>query len=372
MRICVQKLRRTLRRIGSSREAPASFRVHIGHSFWGAGNVGDDFMLAGFLQEIVRLNQKLHFTCCVFDNLEELRQRYPEIEWREYTIAARWNAIESANSWLGLGGTPFQSDSGCFFERHLEQEWSMCRAIGIPMDFLGIGVEHAVVLNRPGFRRVFESVRRCWARDELSASWLNSVVSGRTTSAADLANILFSKLCAERPAMPVSRAVGYLLNFEKLTGSETDALPALLKALPADENFWLVQDQRLLPGMERYWWNRLPEPVRDNLRIVELGFDGADIVPAEMPGTVVSSRYHGALLAAWRGSRVVIVARSGKLTGLARQLGVQSVDFVHDIQGIVSGVSVNTPVPPEKLDALAKMASESVREWLTLARSWPA
>ena len=245
----------------------------------------------------------------------------------------------------------------------------MCRAIGLPMDFLGIGVEHAAVMNRPRFRRLFQSVRHCWARDELTASWLERVAEGRTTSAADLANILFVEQCPEREVTPESRGIGYLLNFENLTESVPDLLPALLEALPGEELFWLVQDRRLLPGMERYWWDRLPDSVRSTLRVVELGQDGATIVPTEMPGTVISSRYHGALLAAWSGSRVMIIARSGKMTGLAQQVGLPAVSSLHDIGGIVSGVAACTPAPRERLRVLAEMAAKSVEEWLAKARS---
>ena len=373
LRICVLAMRRRLsrrhRHVRSPRAAWAPLRVHIGHCFWGAGNAGDDFMLAGFLREIRRLARPVHFTCSVPENHAGLRLRYPEIQWLEYTISARWNAMASAECWLGLGGTPFQCDSGPFFERHLEQEWAICQAIGLPMDFLGIGVEHAAVMNRPGFRRLFQSVRHSWARDELSASWLNSVVTGRTTAAADLANILFAELHPDYAVKPPSRGIGYLLNFEKLTESLPDLLPALLEALPGEELFWLVQDRRLLPGMERYWWVRLPDSVRSRFLVVELGQECATTVPTEMPGTVISSRYHGALLAAWSGSRVMIIARSGKMMGLAQQLGVQAVDSVHDVRGIVSGVAANAPVPRERLRVLAEMAATSVTEWFALACS---
>ncbi len=43
------------------------------------------------------------------------------------------------------------------------------------------------------------------------------------------------------------------------------------------------------------------------------------------PETVVSSRYHGALVAAWSGARVVVIERNAKLAGLVKQLGLTSV-----------------------------------------------
>ena len=346
-------------------------KVHIGHAFWGAGNAGDDFMLLGFLREIGRQRRRVGFTCCVPENWELLAKRYPEITWLPYTIDARWNAIRSADCWLGLGGTPFQTDSGRFFECQLDQEWFMCQVLAKPMDFLGIGVENSFVMQRPQFRRAFMSVRHCWARDERSAKWLDEAHPGRTTSAADLANILFRERFAGQERNPDPHAIGFLFNFEKPTENVIDTLPVLMQGLPAERAFWLVQDPRLLPGMENDWWRRFSESLRQRLTIFNLDWESTcSTSPVDFlkwPAKVISSRYHGALLAVWIGAKVLIVARSGKLTGLADQFGLPRVNSVSEVSEIISGVSAAATISLDRLESLAEIAAASVRDWLTEA-----
>src|ERR1044071_3659612 len=88
--------------------APA-VRIHLGHHFYGAGNLGDDFMLAGFLGAMRTLAPSASFTCCVPFALEPLRTRFPSIEWQVYDEAVRARCIAQCDVWLGLGGSPFQS-----------------------------------------------------------------------------------------------------------------------------------------------------------------------------------------------------------------------------------------------------------------------
>src|ERR1044071_5657534 len=72
--------------------APA-VRIHLGHHFYGAGNLGDDFMLAGFLAAMRTLAPETTFSCCVPFALEPLRQRFPEIAWLGYDDATRERCI---------------------------------------------------------------------------------------------------------------------------------------------------------------------------------------------------------------------------------------------------------------------------------------
>ena len=51
-------------------------RVHIGHHFYGAGNFGDDIMLAGFLTALFDKDVKIHLTCCTPFDIESQRQSF--------------------------------------------------------------------------------------------------------------------------------------------------------------------------------------------------------------------------------------------------------------------------------------------------------
>ena len=64
-------------------------RLHLGHHFYGAGNLGDDFMLAGFLAAFAPLAPGARCTACVPFPLGPLRARFPGIEWLPYDETRR-------------------------------------------------------------------------------------------------------------------------------------------------------------------------------------------------------------------------------------------------------------------------------------------
>ena len=82
-------------------------RIHLGHHFYGAGNLGDDFMLAGFLGAMRAIEPDATFTCCVPFPLDPLQRRFPSVNWLAYENTERARSIERCDFWLGVGGSPF-------------------------------------------------------------------------------------------------------------------------------------------------------------------------------------------------------------------------------------------------------------------------
>src|SRR5688572_31994751 len=102
----------TSKRRSHSKPVPGktpAVRIHLGHHFYGAGNLGDDFMLAGFLGAMRTIDSAATYTCCVPFPLVPLQQRFPAIKWLPYDQMTRRRCIEECDAWLGLGGAPFQS-----------------------------------------------------------------------------------------------------------------------------------------------------------------------------------------------------------------------------------------------------------------------
>src|SRR6266542_643277 len=116
-------------------------RIHLGHHFYGAGNLGDDFMLAGFLAAMRTLTPGATFSCCVPFALEPLQKRFTAINWLPYDDATRARCIAGCDVWLGLGGSPFQSAQSRWFIDHLVREETLCAREKKPMFFLGVGVQ---------------------------------------------------------------------------------------------------------------------------------------------------------------------------------------------------------------------------------------
>lgn len=347
----------------SGREG-ASWIVHIGHHFWGAGNVGDDLMLAGFLSELCRAEVPVRLTCCVPANHEHLRMLHPEVEWKPYTMAGRWRAISEADCWLGLGGTSFQVDAGDWLERHLDAEREICECLNKPMYFLGVGVGNAEALQSPKYKRLIHVAKHFWGRDEMSTALLAEASGGKASLAADMANLFFSQ---HRP-FHMERSIGYLLHFEDRSHFSLEAFCDFFERHSDLSRLWLIQESRNLRWSEKALWQELPAAVQAEMGLSQPEWNAENMNELlncwSMPEVLISSRYHGALMAAWSGSRVVIIARNGKLAGLARQLGLLSVAKLSDPGALSDAISHSKAVSRESLMELARMASNSVKEWL--------
>jgi hypothetical protein len=81
--------------------------VHIGHTFFGAGNFGDDLVIGGFLKGIADSIPQLKITCATPFDRDAQARRFPQIEWSTYDPASRRMLIVACDVWLGLGGTIF-------------------------------------------------------------------------------------------------------------------------------------------------------------------------------------------------------------------------------------------------------------------------
>ena len=81
-----------------------------------------------------------------------------------------------------------------------------------------------------------------------------------------------------------------------------------------------------------------------------------------VPETVVTSRYHGALFAAWAGSRVVVIERNAKLTGIVDQLGLVSVGDLRAAAPLLDAMRSARPVERQRLTALAARVDGCGRE----------
>ena len=338
-------------------------RLHIGHHFFGSGNIGDDYMLAGFLALAGDALPGARLTCCTpFDRAAQAR-RLPQVAWLEYTDAARDEAIGACDAWIGVGDSPFQSEVGSWFLDHLMDERARCARAGVPMYFLCVGVNDFGALENPSTRTIVESAARIWTRDEQSARLLRAFVGpDRVAPGPDLANVFFSRR-AFPPVEPGT--IGFVLNFEDLTAFSADALCAVLDAAPSSAR-WLVQEVRTLTGSEWELLGMLPAACRDRLEVRAPAYATASLDDLAacwgVPEVLVTSRYHGALFGAWAGCRVVVIERNAKLTGIVDQLGLVSVPDLRTAAPLRDALAAATTVDRQRLAALAARVEECGRE----------
>ena len=162
----------------------SKLRVHIGHHFFGSGNLGDDLMLAGFLEAArPAFLARATLTCCIPHERACQRRRFPEIEWLPYDEVTRAACIRRADVWLGLGDTPFQAIGGhTWFLDHLCQEAAWCRSTRVPMYYLGVGVNEREVVDFPQMRGLIDQAEHLWMRDDDSVEMLAPPHGGQGTA----------------------------------------------------------------------------------------------------------------------------------------------------------------------------------------------
>jgi hypothetical protein len=346
-------------------------RVHIGHHFFGSGNIGDDLMLAGFLDATQPLAAELALTCCTAQDIASQRLRFPSIDWFAYEEEARMRCIEQCDVWLGLGDTPFQATGGnTWFLDHLVQEAAWCREFGRPMYYLCVGVNERETLDLPQARALLGQAERLWMRDAASGEMVRSATDGgRVSDGADLAHIALQQM---HFAAPEEGVLGLVLNFEDPRQFEIGQIAALIETSPDAGVRWLVQEVRALPGSETELYGKLPEATRARADWRLPDYAGSLtaqglIANWGVPGAVLTSRYHGALTAAWMGARTIAFRRNDKIAGAAQQLGLTLVSDLGDTEAIQRALAQSRPVDRELLNGLADRARQCCEEFLAAA-----
>lgn len=339
-------------------------RLHIGHHFFGAGNLGDDLMLAGFLEAMTEGGRAVRFTCASAFDRGSQAKRFPQVEWIPYTVAAREEAIRACDAWVGVGDTPFQIVVGPWFLDHLAADCELCRKSQKPMYYVGIGVNEPAALDDERARAVLDYASYIWARDDRTAELLRAAgAAGKVSAAADLAHI-FLRRRTETPVEP--GVLGYVLNFEDPAQFDVHALSDLSKHLDARRQRWLVQESRHLEGSERAIFESLPPLLQDRLDLRVPDYDGGSmgqlLAAWGRPETLMTSRYHAALIGAWQGARVVAIERSEKIRGLVHQSPVVSVPDLRDAGVALDAINRARPMERDRLMELAERAGASCRD----------
>lgn len=326
-------------------------------------------MLAGFLGAMAEFAPDCSFSGCVPFDLEPLRRRFPQIEWHPYHEATRRAAIHSADAWLGLGGSPFQAAQSRWFVDHLLEEAKTCEAAGVPMYFLGVGVQRTEEMSDNDVLRICRQARAIWTRDAASADRLKTALPGTAVAAAaDLSHLFFA---ATPPPPPVAGRVGVVANIDYAAWPELPALVNALESLRSSQRLWLAQENRNLPGAERQLFASLPAEIRARWELRALDNSAeplANLIASwPTPEWLVTSRYHAAIASAWAGSKVVVIGINEKLRSIAAYLGAPLIAPSATPAELVSALS--QAAPPRNLSRLADAAANACRDFVRAARA---
>ncbi len=344
-------------------------RIHLGHHFYGAGNLGDDFMLAGFLMGIRHTAPDATFTGAVPFPLAPLQNRFPEIVWKPYDDVTRCDCIRDCDVWLGVGGSPFQAMQSRWFIDHLAEEAALCRRHKKPMYFLGVGIQTDDELALPEVREICRQADGIWTRDALSAERLSLVEGIRHfAAAADLAHIYFNE---NRPPKPVAGRLTLVANFDYAAWPGLAALLTATRNPTITDRVWLAQESRELPGAERSLYHDLSESEQAGWRLLAPDSPGStlnEVLQRWPTGEwLVSARYHAALAGAWSGSKVVVISTNNKLRAAAIDTKAHTIPIDADAGTIIRALRESLASAPPLERAAA--ATASCRDFVNRIRS---
>jgi len=345
--------------------------VFLGFDFYGAGNVGDDLMIAGFLKGLAA-KQNYNLTCCIPpERVYAQKQRFPEIRWISASTEERVSLINRSDLWLGVGGTPFQAVGGKWLLKRIVADYESCP--NVPKWMIGVGCEKEVVNELEFAKYIVDRTERIWSRDNASRSVLLNELEAsedRVLSGGDLAHIFLEK------TMPVSEerdrtgsSLGLIVYGEELSKRDLDAVKSFTAGIRNRFTVTFLANDVRPQKMEHRIYNRIYGGILSPFRR-KPGWFAPDYQAADttelirhflMYDTVLSSRYHGLLAAAWAGCKVAVISRSSKLSFLAAELDVPATSGKLTEGGLLNCLGSAKKVSRALLCDRAKAAGESLK-----------
>ena len=339
-------------------------RIHIGHHFYGSGNLGDDLMLDGFLSQFN--STEATFSCCTPYKSSQLENRFPQVNWLPYTIEERLKAIQASDIWLGLGGSPFQNSVSTWFTDHLIVEANLCNTCSIPMLYLGIGAQESDAFKDPRLIEVFTLSKHIWTRDEETFDKLlkHGLPTQSVSIGSDLAHICFS---IHTLSSIKSQQIAATLNFDYLDWE--GLLPTLqsLENSSYKEKIWLIQETRNLKGSEQDLYKLLPPILQKSWKpqFADIPYKSMKEVLGNWPASewVITSRYHTTLASAWAGSKTVVLAINDKLKNAAYDCDYPYLEKKANPREIIKALENSEPAKLAKMLSHASVAKKAVNEF---------
>ncbi len=306
-------------------------QIDLGFHFYGSGNIGDDLMLAGFLQGLKTIAPEGSYILrgvSAFD-LASQRRRFPEISWSSVDEMSRWS--KNGELWLGVGDTPFQITSGPWFLEYLEAQRQ--RLSSYPRKLLlGVGAESEIATHKNSFSTIANCFDLILTRDRRSSHILTEMLGvpqARVIDGGDLAHIGIPDIAMAVEQMP--RRYGIGLNVTVDTLSPPDLAQIKRFVLKCREPIaFVANDVRPYPNFESGIYATLApwpwSPVRRKAPLLlpdyRKGLLHDLLKPLAHCETVISSRYHGLMAAAWLGRKVAAIVRSSKIGEIVEEMGI--------------------------------------------------
>jgi hypothetical protein len=349
-------------------------KVFLNFDFYGAGNIGDDLMLDGFVRGAS--GQHLELFCSIPRNSSHQEYRFPEI--RFVSKLNREDVALQCPVWLGVGDTPVQMRSGEWFLMKLEKDYLVARANRKDCYMIGIGAETEAVSHSDRFRRVFEQVELSWTRDEQSFLTLSNyfdIPKNNLRISSDLANISLKEIFSSQDSGSRRRYdLGICYYDESVDKDNMSELKLFINGLRKNgRNILMFANDANADGMFEFGiYKKMIGPLDRKLSkglkfLLPPYFEKRSLSSLlehyRDCSTLMTSRYHALLSAAWAGCKVVALERSSKTSALARDLGIYEIRKPFSSEQLMAAYENAQSVDIERLKELSRKASESILEF---------
>ncbi len=385
----------------------SSLKAHLGFHFYGAGNIGDDLMLAGFIQLLKSQLPRVQLTCALPRDVASQRHRFPEIQWHAGNRQVEAQLIQDSDLWLGIGDTPFQITDGLWLFNHIDSQIEFCRRYGKPMAMFGIGVEKEAMREHARVARILDAVELIITRDEPSHALLGEAhpsFKNKVLTGADLANVALPRIFSKDIHLSDESIfdLGIIVNGSSFSENDLNQVRAFLTREPSTKRIvFIANEVRSWQKFERSIYSTFITPrwrichtpsgkigrrviarLNKFLRWLTTGASKKAVslyVPDYAGGNmtdlvkhfsrckvIVSSRYHGVLTAAWAGCRVGALAGKSKVEFLSKDLNIPYISRPLTVDKLRYLVDSATPVPRESL----KLGHDQCVETFSELFSW--
>ncbi len=346
-------------------------KVFLSFDFYGAGNIGDDLMLEGFLDCFT--DSEIDFRSCVPRNYLHQQYRFQKVKFADEK--KRFEASEECKVWIGVGDTPVQVKSGDWFINRLESDLQQINRTNPEYYFAGIGAEKEAAGRKDTFVKILSKVNHIWTRDTASSDILLNdfeISSDKISTSSDLANISLSRIFRDNEDFKNRRyELGFCYYDENSDGEDLKNAGSFLKKFRRGKillfgnevnkkgNFEYALYERMFSGINKYLHRNVKIYTPDYFAKVKT----EDLVSHYSEcKTVMTSRYHALLTAAWAGCRVVSIERSSKVTALSEELGIKEIKKPFTQEKLEQGFEEAKEVDRNKLMQMFRNASNSISE----------
>lgn len=345
----------------------------MGFDFYGAGNVGDDLMIQGFLDALEDTRQ-LHLSCSLpKTRVLSQRRRFQRINWYSSSSTERFENFSSNSFWIGVGGTPFQASYGPWLLNRIKSDFDTIPHAKKYM--LGVGCEKEVSREKQLAKEIADQLELIWTRDEASRDVLVNMLRvdpSKVRLGSDLANISLATIFSTKNmGLSADRTIGIAYFSRKDRCEDRQAFRRFTDSLPGSIIPVFIANDVREKGQE--WetfkaifgpWRRItrrrPEFIVPDYMAPAVG----DLVRHfKRFDAVMANRYHALLTAAWAGCRLAALGRSSKIRFLASELDIPLIESPYTVESLRKGYADAKSVPRGVLESKFAAAQRSVMEF---------